>query len=170
MIEYAVDEASVTRTVEWLEAVRLKIFEGIREAMDDSMLELARVTVEEMGAAGIKNRTGELAEGIINSPQVHETPQVISGRVTAKANMSIQGRTFMGFLGTALDEGYTIPPQSDVVWAAVNGDGAEEYRHGHSTIKVEPHPFLRQAQQVWMPSFVELVEERVNEVIAEANR
>jgi len=170
MIEYEVDHASVDRTVEWLDAVRLKIFDGIREAMEESLLELAGITVAEMRAADIQNRTGELAENIINSPRVHESQEVISGRVTAKGDMSIQGRTFLGFLGTALDEGYTIPPQDDVVWSAVNGDGAKEYRHGHTAIKVAPHPFLREAQQKWMPSFVELVEARVNEVIAEANR
>jgi hypothetical protein len=169
VIEYQVNQASVDNTIEWLGSVRLKIFAGIRESMEESLLDLAGAAVAEMTAAGIKNRTGDLAENIIKSPRVTENQQSIFGRVTAKAEMTLAGRTFFGFLGTALDEGYHVPEFDGNIYEFTEPDAGTLYRRGHIAFDIKPHPFLSQAADAWAPSFIEIVEATVNQVVAEAN-
>lgn len=170
MIELQVNQASVDNTVEWLDSVRLKIFAGIRESMEEAMLDLAGVAVAEMTAAGIKNRTGELAENIIKSPHVSENRESIFGRVTAKADMTLAGRTFFGFLGTALDEGYHVPEIDGNLYQFTEPDDGTLFRRGHVAFDIKPHPFLSQASNAYAPTLIELIEAKVNEVVAEANR
>lgn len=170
MIELEVNQPSVDQTVEWLESVRLKIFAGVRDAMEEGMLDLAGVVLVEMSAAGIKNRTGDLAESIIKSPKVTETATAISGRVKAEGQMKLGGRTFLGFLGTALDEGYHVPDVDGNLYQFSEPDGDTLYRRGHVAFDVKPHPFLREASEAYSPTLIELIEARVNEVVAEANR
>jgi len=170
MIELQVDQASVDNTIEWLESVRLKIFAGIRESMEEAMLDLAGVAVAEMTSAGIKNRTGELAENIIKSPHVSENRETIVGRVTAKADMTLAGRTFFGFLGTALDEGYHVPEVDAALYQFTEPDAGTLYSRGHMAFDIKPHPFLSRASDVYAPTLIELIETAVNDAVAEANR
>jgi hypothetical protein len=169
MIELTVDQPSVDRTVEWLESVRLKIFAGIRESMEEAMLDLAGTAVAETTSAGIENRTGELAENIIKSPKVRETAAAITGRVTAEREMTLKGRTFMGYVGTALDEGYHVPDIEGNLYQFTEPDDGTLYRRGHVAFDVKPHPFLRAASEAYAPTLIELIEAKVLEVVAEAN-
>ena len=165
MIELQVDQASVNRTIEHLQAVRLKIFAAVRVAMKAGMEELAGVAVVEMGAAGIQSRTGRLAENILKSPQIRETQYEISGRVTAKAPMTIGGRTFSGYLGTALDEGYSVPEVQCNMHQITEANGESFWTHGHVAFAVRPHPFLRAASASYAPTLIELIRDRIYEAI-----
>ena len=169
MIAYQVDQASVDRTVEHLESVRLRIFAGVREAMQEGMQGLAETAVVEMGAAGIQRRTGSLAENILKSPKIFENRWSIMGRVTAKGKMKIGGREFLGFLGTALDEGYRVPPVTCAMHEIVAADGNTFWARSHVAFDVRPHPFLRPASAAYMPTLLDLIESRIHEEIDEAN-
>lgn len=170
MIELAVDQSSVEHTIDWLEAVRLKIFAGIKDAMIDKIEDLAAITVAEMTAAGIHRKTGALVEDILESPGTGENAKEIWTRVLPKSNMTLAGRTFFGYLGTALDEGYHVPPIDGAIYQFTDPDGETLFRRGHVAFDVKPHPFLRESQKIWEPGFFDFVEQRINEVIAEANR
>jgi hypothetical protein len=169
MIDFAVDQSSVDRTIEHLDAVRLRIFAAVREGFEEGMVDLAGTAVAEMGAAGIQNRTGELAENILKSPRVNESRTNISGRVKAQATWKLGGRSFLGYLGTALDEGYSVPGVEGALYQFSEPGEGTLFARGHTAFDVRPHPFLRQAQEAWAPTFLELIATRVNDAVAEAN-
>jgi hypothetical protein len=169
MIDFAVDQSSVDRTLEHLEAVRLRIFATVRESMEESLLDLAGTAVAEMGAAGIQNRSGELAENIIKSPRVNESATNISGRVKAEATWKLGGRSFLAYVGTALDEGYSVPPVEGSLFQFTESGEGTLFTRGHVAFDVRPHPFLRRAQEAWTPTFLDLIESRINGAVAEMN-
>jgi len=161
LIGLKVDPASVDRTVEYLNAVRLRIFEQVRLGMQEAMDGLAGTALVEMTAAGIQERTGELAGNIAKSPRVRETATTITGRVTAERKMTLKGRTFMGYVGTALDEGYAVPGVEGNLLQFSGPDGETLYRRGHVAFDVRPHPFLRQASDAYQPTLMDIIAERV---------
>lgn len=163
MIEFKVDPRSVTNTVDYLEAVRKRIFEGVRAGMTEAMEGLAAVTVAEMGAAGIQNRTGELAADILASPKVTENATTIRGRVRAMRTMKLGGREFAGFVGTAIDEGFHVKAVEGSLYQFTEPTEGTFFTRGHAAFDVRPHPFLKRAADSFAPSIIDLIQMRVNE-------
>jgi hypothetical protein len=166
MITVTVDQASVTETIDHLEAVRKRIFIGVKQGMREAMEGLAGVAVAEMGAAGIENRTGELAENILKSPRIWENAGEIGGTVKAKATMKLKGRSFEGYLGTALDEGFHVKAVDGNLFRFTEPDADTLYARGHAAFDVKPHPFLQRASESFAPSIIDIIQAAVNAAIA----
>lgn len=164
MLTLNVDQSSVDQTVEYLETVRLRIFEQVRLGMHEAMDALGQVTVASMAAAGIVSRTGKLARGF-ETATVAENRSVIVGRLFGRRDMTIKGRTFEGFVGTALDEGYRVPEVADKVVKITKPDGETFFRRGHMAFDVKPHPFLRQASESFAPTLLDIIAERINAAV-----
>jgi hypothetical protein len=163
VIGFEVDQHSVDQTVDYLDSVRLRIFAGVRSGMKEAMEGLAGTAVAEMGAAGIQSRTNQLAENILASPQIAEDKYAIRGRVSAKGKMKLKGRTFLGFLGTALDEGYHVPAVKCPMYQIVAPDGDTFWARGHVAFDVKPHPFFRAASESYAPTLIDIISARVRE-------
>lgn len=165
MIEFKVDPRSVSNAVDYLEAVRKRIFEGVKGGMQEAMEGLAGVAVAEMGAAGIQNRTGELAADILVSPRVSESVTTIRGSVRAMRSMKLKGREFAGFIGTALDEGFHVTAVEGSLFRFTEPGADTLYSRGHVAFDVAPHPFLKRAADSFAPSIIDLITARVNEAV-----
>lgn len=163
MIGFEVDQRSVDGTVEYLGTVRQRIFAAVRGGMKEGMEGLAGTAVAEMGAAGIQSRTNQLAENILASPQIAEDKYAIKGRVSAKGKMKLKGRTFLGFLGTALDEGYRVPAVKCAMYQITKPDGETFWARGHVAFDVKPHPFLRRASESYAPTLIDIISARIRE-------
>jgi hypothetical protein len=179
MLQLTVEQRSVDSVVDYVERVKMRIFAQMRVGMREAMEGLAAEAVSQASTAGIQMRTGQLFEDILNSPSVHETAELIVGGIGVKSDMTIKGRTFQGYLGTALDEGYTVPsavPLSRKIdkaqgtagvfqFIAANGD--TRFTFGHKAIRVRPHPFLRQAKEAFTDPIMEIIAARVAEAYEE---
>ncbi len=175
MLQVIIEQRSVDQVVDYVERVKLRIFEKMREGMREAMDTLADETVSKMLGAGIEMRTGELALDILASPSVKETSELIVGTVSPKSEMKSGGRTFLGYLGTALDEGYTVPSavplgkkvgkgQGDAgVFQFTTSDGDTRYTFGHKAIRVRPHPFLHEAVEASRAPIMEIIAASVAE-------
>lgn len=149
MIELKVDQRSVDNTLGYLDAVGVRILENVRAAMEESMEGLAAETIEQMIGAGIQSRTGQLLENIGNSARVKETAEFIYGSVSARREMKLGGRTFLGFVGTAIDEGFHVRAVEGNLYEFTEPDAGTLYARGHAAFDVKPHPFLAQSQQAY---------------------
>lgn len=160
MINFVVDQSSVEQSLEYLEAVRQRIFAQVRLGMKEAMDGLGQTAIAEMAAAGIVSRTGKLAEGFEFS-SVRENRNVIVGQLWGRRDMTIKGRTFAGYVGTALDEGYRVPEVKDTLIRFTKAGEGTFYSRGHVAFDVEPHPFLRQASEAFAPTLIEIIAERI---------
>lgn len=168
MIDFYVDQASVEQSVEYLETVKLRIFEAVHTGMKEAMDELAKVTVEEMSAAGIQSRSGELAENILQSPKVEENDWTITGRVKAKAKIKRGGATFLADLGSYLDKGIRVPKVESGPFQFASNSAELIWARGHKAFKVPAHQFLRRASESFESPLIEIISERVKEAVGEA--
>lgn len=163
MLQLAVEQRSVDSVAGYLERVKLRIFQKMREGMQEAMEGLAGETVFQASAAGIQNRTGQLFTDILNSPKVRETPELIVGTVTAASEMTSGGRKFKGYLGTALDEGFHVPAVTGKLFQFTSADGDTLYARGHTAFDVKPHPFLRRSKEAFTAPILEIIAARVAE-------
>ena len=161
-IEFQVDQRSVDRTLEHIDAVRLRIFASVKAGMQEAMEGLAATAIDKMLAAGIQVRTGQLLENIGNSPRVTETAEFIKGSVKAEREMKLGGREFVGYVGTALDEGYTVPEFDGKLYQFTEPDAGTLYRLGHRAFDVKPHPFLREASDQFAPTILDIIQARID--------
>jgi hypothetical protein len=163
MLNVIIEQHSVDGVLNYVERTRQRIFEQMRVGMKEAMEGLAGETVYQAQAAGIRARTYQLFTDILNSPRVSETPELISGRVTAESEMTSGGRKFKGYLGTAIDEGFHVAPVEGKLLRFVPADGDTYYRRGHAAFDVKPHPFLRQSKEAFTAPIMEIIEARVAE-------
>jgi len=160
-LEFKVDQNSVDQTLAHIEAVRLRIFANVKAGMQEAMEGLAAEAIDKMLAAGIQVRTGQLLENIGNSPQVRETAQFIKGRVSARREMKIGGRDFVGYVGAAIDEGYKVPALDAKLFQFTEPDASTLFARGHRAFDVKPHPFLLASQQAFEAPIMDIIRARV---------
>lgn len=167
MLQVVIEQRSVDSVVDYLERTKQRIFEKMREGMQEAMEGLAGEAVSQAMAAGIHNRTGQLFTDILESPRVRETAELIIGTVNTKSEMTSGGRKFKGYLGTALDEGFHVPAVSADKYRGPyefsSADGESLYARGHVAFDVAPHPFLRRAKEAFTSPILETIEARVAE-------
>lgn len=167
MLQVVIEQRSVDTAISYVERVKQRIFQKMREGMREAMEGLAGETVYQATAAGIHNKTGDLFTDILNSPTVGETAELIIGKVRVQSEMTSGGRKFRGYLGTALDEGFHVPAvSSDKTrgpFQFTSADGDTLYARGHVAFDVKPHPFLHQAKEAFTSPILELIEARVAE-------
>lgn len=168
MIELKVDQASVDRTVDYLEAVRQRIFAAVHAGMEEAMEGLAGEAINQLEAAGIHSRTGQLLENIGNSPRVTETTDLIIGKVKAEREMKLGGRTFIGYVGTALDEGFHVKAVPGHLYQFTEPDADTLFTQGHQAFDVKPHPFLKRAIEAYESPLMDIIRARVQEAIGGA--
>lgn len=168
MIELKVDQASVDRTVDYLEAVRQRLFAGVRTGMLEAMEGLAGEAINQLEGAGIHSRTGQLLENIGNSPSVEETTHLMIGKVKAEREMKLHGRTFLGYVGTALDEGYHVMAVPGHLYQFTEPDVNTLYTRGHQAFDVKPRPFLVRAIEAYKSPLMDIIRARVQEAIGGA--
>lgn len=175
MLNVIIEQRSVDSVLDYVERTKLRIFAKMHEGMQEAMEGLAGETVYQASAAGIRSRTGQLFTDILSSPKVSETAELIFGRVTMKSEMTSGGRKFEGYLGTALDAGFTVPsavPEgrkidtrqgTAKVFEFMAADGESRFTFGHKAIHVKPHPFLHRAKEAYTAPILQIIESRVAE-------
>lgn len=165
MLQVTIEQRSVDSVVGYVDRMKLRIFQKMYEGMEEAMQAMAGEAVVEAMAAGIHSRTGQLFSDILSSPTVRETPELVIGRVTTKSEMAVAGRKFVGYLGTALDQGFHVPAsrRSAGPYQFVSADGDTVYTRGHIAFDVKPHPFLRKTKEVFTSPILEIIERRVAE-------
>jgi hypothetical protein len=164
MIQLIIEQRNVDEVGAYVERVKLRIFQKMREGMREAMDGLADETVSQAAGAGIQQRTGELFLDILASPRVRETPELIIGTVDAQSEMTSGGRKFKGYLGTALDEGYRVPAVQGNLFQFTEASAETLYSRGHSAFDVKPHPFLNRAKEAFTAPIMEII----NAAVAEA--
>jgi hypothetical protein len=168
MLEVKVDQKSVDTTIDYMEAVKQRIFAAIRTGMAEGMELLAANAVEEMGAAGIQNRTGALAENILKSPRVTEDADFIRGRVSAVSLVKARGGgLYYNNLGNILDMGFHDPQTKSPLHQFTESDGETFWARGHVAFDVKPHPFFRRAVEVSESPIMDIIRARVAEAVGE---
>jgi hypothetical protein len=174
VLQIVIEQRSVDSTVAYVERVKMRIFAQMKLGMQEAMQGLAAEAVTQASAAGIQARTGALFADILSSPTVSESAELIVGRVSTRSDMTIKGRTFEGYLGTALDEGYVVPsavPEGSKIDAAQGTakvfqfitQGGTRFTFGHRAIRVRPRPFLRRAKEIFASPIMEIIAARVAE-------
>ena len=163
MLQFVVEQRSVDSVVGYIERTKLKIFAQMKLGLQEAMQGLAGEAVSQASAAGIQARTGELFADILASPRVAETPELIVGRVSAKSEMTSGGRKFEGYLGTAVDEGFHVPAVTDMLLQFTPAGSETRFTRGHVAFDVAPHPFLRQAKEVFTDPIMQIIAARVAE-------
>lgn len=163
MLQIVIEQRSVDSVVGYVERVKQRIFAQMHLGMQEAMEGLAGEAVSQASAAGIQARTGQLFSDILNSPKVRETAELIIGRVTAESEMTSGGRKFKGYLGTAIDEGFSVRAVSGKLFQFTASDGNTLYSRGHTAFDVKPHPFLRQAKEAFTDPIMEIISARVAE-------
>jgi hypothetical protein len=163
MLQVVVERRSVDSAFAYMERTRQRIFQKMREGMQEAMEGLAAEAVSQATAAGIQPRTGQLFEDILASPKVRETAELIRGTVSAESDMTIGGRKFRGYLGTALDEGYNVPSFDSKVFQFTSADGNTFFTRGHVAFDVKPHPFLHRAKEAFTAPILEIIEAKIAE-------
>jgi hypothetical protein len=165
MIEFKVDPRSITNTVDYLEAVRKRIFEGVRSAMEEGIEELGEVAKAGMSAAGIQSRTGALMESL-EWHSVEESATKIYSSIRPVTPAKVEGRDVPTFyLATALDEGFHVKAVEGKTFQFTKADGGTLFSRGHVAFDVKPRPFLRQSVQSFAPVLLDLIQARVNEAV-----
>lgn len=168
MLEFYVDQKSGDSTVDYMEAVKQKVLQGIREGIAEGMEILAGNTVFAMEASGIQARTGLLEKNILESAGVSEDADVIRGRVSAFSRVKEKGGgTYVSNLGNILDLGFHDPAEKGKTapmyqFAAANGESA--WTHGHKAFSVQPHPFFRRAVEVSEAPIMDVIRSRLAEI------
>jgi hypothetical protein len=163
VLQLAVTQRSIDSTAGYIERVKLRIFQKMREGMQEAMEGLAGEAVAQAGAAGIQAKTGALFADILASAKVRETPELIAGSVDAQSEMTSGGRKFKGYLGTALDEGFSVKAVEGNLFQFTAPDGGTLYSRGHRAFDVKPHPFLRQAKEAFTAPIFDIIQARVAE-------
>lgn len=163
MLQLVIEQRSVDSVVDYVERVKLRIFQKMHEGMQEAMEGLAAEAVSQASAAGIQGRTGQLFMDILGSPRVKETPELITGTVSAQSEMTSGGRKFKGYLGTAIDEGFHVKAVEGKLLKFTEADSDTLYRLGHTAFDVRPHPFLRQAKKAFTSPIMEIIAARVAE-------
>jgi hypothetical protein len=164
MLQVIIEQRGVDTVVSYIERTKQRIFQKMREGMEEAMQGLAGEAVYQASAAGIHNKTGQLFTDILNSPKVGENADAIFGRVRTKSEMTSGGRKFEGYLGTALDEGFRVPATKKTkVFQFAAADGDTIYSRGHVAFDVKPHPFLARAKEEFTAPIFEIIERRVAE-------
>ena len=188
MIELQVDQASVNRTIEYLQAVRLKIFENVLEAMQAGKDDLAVAVVMAAVDQGIQARTGKYFDEVLASASAGDIGPEINCSVEIDSTMGMQAK----HIGIWLSKGFHDPAVklSDTGQrrkyrkALRNGWNASGYMHkafcisaggsikwasAHKAFDVRPRPFPQQALEAWLPSFLETVKGAIAAAVEEAH-
>lgn len=178
MLQLVVESSSVDSTLEYVERVRLRIFEKMRLGMLEAMKGLAGEVISQASSDGIQARTGKLFEEILASAEhVRETPDLIMGRIVADNSLGRKQK----HIGLWLIEGTHVPAtklsdsgQRRRFNASGNqlflhkafmftAGGATAWAAGHRAFDMKPHPFLSQAKAVFTEPIMEIIAVRVAE-------
>lgn len=155
MITLQVEQASVDSVKSYLEKVRQRILQGIREGMMEAMQGLAWNVADKLAGNPIVSRSGELLGAVLGSPKVTETPEVIRGTVTADVGNK--------HLGIWLEEGTHVPAVEGSLFQFTPPDGDTVYSRGHRAFDVKPHPFMNPSLREFRAPIMAIIEARVAE-------
>ncbi len=160
MIDFRLDQASVTAQGDYLEQVRQRILAAIRVGMFEGMEGLATTVVERLGEV-TRTRTGDFAASILKSPRITEKPDAyIAGEVTT---MTSKFRN----LGLWLENGTSVPAtigtSKDVLFGFTAAGGDSVFTHGHAAFQVAPHPFFNPAFQDYYPTILDTINQKIAE-------
>jgi hypothetical protein len=171
MLQLIVEQSSVDTAIEYIERVKQRIFEKMREGMQEAMEGLAAEAVTQASADGIQARSGAFFRGILESPSMLDNAEFIQGRVTVD---DTQGRR-MKHLGLWLVEGYHVPAVAlanlkknrefhrgdEFMFTASNG--ATVFSRSHAAFDVKERPFLHQAKEAFSSPIMQIIAARVAE-------
>ena len=162
MIQLAVEKASVDGVKGYLEQVRQRILDAVREGMQEAMEGLAGTVVDKIPGAGIKTRQrvrsnggGDLISAIQQSPRVTTGPEYVRGTVSAEVGNK--------HLGLWLEEGFHEPAVEGSLFQFTTPDGDTLYSRGHRAFDVKPHPFMNPALESYKAPIMDIIAQRVAE-------
>ncbi|MBS1803515.1 MAG: hypothetical protein JST28_09110 [Acidobacteria bacterium] len=165
-VAFVLDPASVDETVAYIEEMRVRILQAIREGMKTAMEGLADTTIEEFYAAGLHSRDGQTVENIEYSPKVTETAAVIRGTVAAERDITLGGRKAK-HIGLWMEEGTHVPEVKGVLFGFTEPQGNKTlFSRGHKAFDMKPHPFLNPALAKYETTIGEIIEKAVEDAVA----
>lgn len=159
MIQLQVDPASVSTVEDYVEQIRRRILLAIREGMMEGMTALAWNVADKMSGNPIVSRSGDLLEGVLDSPKVTETPEVIRGTVSGR---SADGKP----VGLWLEEGTHVPAVKGDLYQFTEPDEGTLYARGHRAFDVKPHPFMNPALADMREPIQNIIAARLEEAVA----
>jgi hypothetical protein len=155
MLDFFVDEASVSEVTDHLEQTRQNILAGIRVGMKEAMEGLSWTVADKLQGNPIVSRTGQLLGRILASPKVTETATYIKGTVDAELGQK--------HLGLWLEGGTDVPAVKGSLFQFTTADGNSVYTHGHKAFKVAPHPFMNVSLQEYKPTILDIITAKIEE-------
>lgn len=163
-LDVHVDPKSVEQTVDYIDAVKLRILDAVRGTMTEAMQLLAETVVGDMATEGIQNRTGALETNILRSPRVTENASEIRGRVFAMALVKAKGGAeYWQNLGNILDMGFRDPKVASGPHQIVSANGDSFWAQGHIAFSVRPHPFFQRSLATAEAPIMDLIRSRIAE-------
>jgi hypothetical protein len=155
MLDFAVDEASVTGVKDYLEQTRQNILAGIRSGMKEAMDGLSWTVADKLQGNPIVSRSGELLGHILGSPKVTETASYIKGSVDAELGKK--------HLGLWLEAGTNVPAVQGKLYQFTTADGNSVFTHGHKAFRVAPHPFMNPSLNEYRSTILDIITQRISE-------
>jgi len=155
MLDFCVDEASVTGVKDYLEQTRQNIMAGIRSGMKEAMDGLSWTVADKLQGNPIVSRSGELLGHILGSPKVTETVSYIKGTVDAEL-----GRKHLGLW---LEAGTSVPAVQGKLFQFTTADGDSVFTHGHKAFRVAPHPFMNPSLNEYRSTILDIITQRISE-------
>jgi hypothetical protein len=159
MLQFAVDEESVTGVLDYLEQTRQNIMAGIRSGMQQAMEGLAWTVADKLQGSPIVSRSGELLGHVLGSPKVTDTPHYIKGTVDAEL-----GKKHLGlWLEAGTNVPSTIGTAKGVLYQFTPADGDSVFTRGHRAFSVKPHPFMNPSLIEYKPTIIDIITQRITE-------
>ena len=158
MIALTLDPGSVEGVKDYLEETRRNILLAIRGGMQEGMEALAWDVADKFAGNPIVSRSGELLGGILGSPKVTETTEVIRGTVAA---VSANGKP----IGLWLEEGTHVPVVKGSLFQFTEPDGKTLYTRGHRAFDVKPHPFMNPSLREMKQPIMDIIAARLSEAL-----
>lgn len=168
MLQFAVEEESVTGIADYLEQTRQNILAGIRRGMLEAMEGLSFNVADKLQGNPIVSRSGQLLGHVLGSPKVTETQTYIKGSVDAEVGeIGPKGQRL--HIGLWMEEGTNVPAtvgtSKGKLYQFTAADGASVFTHGHKAFKVAPHPFMNPSLQEYRPTILDIIAAKVGEAV-----
>lgn len=160
MINLRLDPASVDEVQDYLEVTRTRILAAIRSGMGEAMQALAYNVADKFSGNPIVSRSGDLLGGILGSPHVSETNEVIRGTVSA---IGADGKP----VGLWLEEGTHVEAVDGTLFQFTEADEGTFYSRGHRAFDVKPHPFMNPSLREMKQPIMDIIAARLSEALAQ---
>ena len=146
MLQLTVDNTAV---LDYMQAVQMRIFAGIREGMAQVVEGLGNTVAGFADGEVIVSRSGAFIGAVLGSERVTENDTYIRGTVSGMVGKKPMGLWF--------DEGTSVPEVRVRMYQFFPPDGESVWTHGHAAFQVAPHPIMNRSLETYAPTILEII-------------